>query len=105
MHRVWMLGMVLLVGCASGDFASLERSSRDGRDQNTIALAQTLLADPALPAVTRARVEVLVALAHRRQQEWDQASLALERAEAAGIARDEGWYHDYWLKLKAELGR
>lgn len=103
MQKAWILGLVLLVGCATGDFTALEASSREGRDRDTLALAQRLLADPALPAVTRARAELLVALAHRRQHEWALATQALNRAEAAGIAQDQGWYRAYWPVLKADL--
>jgi len=49
--------------------------------------------------------ELVVALAHRRQQEWSLAAQALERAEQAGIAQDQGWYRDYWPVLKADLAR
>jgi len=105
MRKAWILGLVVLVGCATGDFATLEQLSREGRDRDTLALAQRLLADPELPAVTRARTELVVALAHRRQQEWTLAAQALERAEQAGIAQDQGWYRDYWPVLKADLVR
>lgn len=49
--------------------------------------------------------ELVVALDHRRRQEWILTAQALERAEQAGIAQDQGWYRDYGPMLKADLVR
>lgn len=101
-----LAGILLLAGCqASGDrFDALMQLSREGRDTQTLRLAEEILADPQTPTMVQARTEMTVALAHIRSHRWAEARAAVERAKALGVASDPGYFGDHlaeyesWIK-------
>ena len=97
-----LLAGLLLTACSPQDpFDQMMTTSREGRDKETLQLAEGLLGDPQTPDIVKARTEMTVALVHIRSKQWTEARAALSRAKDLGLESDTGYFKDQLPQYEA----